>query len=215
VINSQLYVAGGWNGLCHELAFHVRSAVEYWTVLAGMSHMSACGASGVINSKLYVTTAVMDTADTRTIWTCTIRWPTRGPACRVGERARRCGRWGDQRQAIRGGRTELQRSPTNVMEVYDPAANSWTTIAPMKTAVQAAASVALNGELYVIGAWTPQTLPWRRCRFTTLHQQMEDRISLPFPRAARAAWWSMASYLMWELRQRSTNAYVAIEPSIP
>jgi len=28
-----------------------------WTVLAGMSHLSACGASGVINSKLYVTTA--------------------------------------------------------------------------------------------------------------------------------------------------------------
>jgi len=91
-----------------------------------------------------------------------------------------------------------------VMEVYDPAANSWTTIAPMKTAVQAAASVALNGELYVIGGmdaanatvatvqvYNPSPTngkPRRRCRRR---------------RAARAAWWSMASYLMWEATQRS------------
>jgi N-acetylneuraminic acid mutarotase len=40
---------------------------------------------------------------------------------------------------------------TNVLEVYDPAANSWTTLAHMPTAVVNAASIALNGQLYVFG----------------------------------------------------------------
>jgi N-acetylneuraminic acid mutarotase len=38
-----------------------------------------------------------------------------------------------------------------VTEVYDPVANTWTLLAPMKTAVTFAASVALNGKLYVFG----------------------------------------------------------------
>src|SRR5258708_40246655 len=40
---------------------------------------------------------------------------------------------------------------TNVVEVYDPAANNWTTLAHMPAAVTNAASVALNGQLYVFG----------------------------------------------------------------
>jgi N-acetylneuraminic acid mutarotase len=38
-----------------------------------------------------------------------------------------------------------------VLEVYDPAANSWTTLAHMPTGVTSAASVALDGQLYVFG----------------------------------------------------------------
>jgi N-acetylneuraminic acid mutarotase len=40
---------------------------------------------------------------------------------------------------------------TDAFEVYDPAANAWTSLPPMKVAVQAAACVALNGQLYVFG----------------------------------------------------------------
>jgi len=38
-----------------------------------------------------------------------------------------------------------------VVEVYDPAANSWTTLAHMPIAVTSAASVAVDGQLYVFG----------------------------------------------------------------
>ena len=38
-----------------------------------------------------------------------------------------------------------------MLEVYDPATNSWTTLAHMPTTVVNAASVALNGRLYVFG----------------------------------------------------------------
>ena len=38
-----------------------------------------------------------------------------------------------------------------MVEVYSPAANSWTTLAHMPTAVTSAASVALDGQLYVFG----------------------------------------------------------------
>jgi N-acetylneuraminic acid mutarotase len=40
---------------------------------------------------------------------------------------------------------------TNVLEVYNPTANSWTTLAHMPIAVTNAASVALNGQLYIFG----------------------------------------------------------------
>ena len=57
VINSQLYVAGGWNGyLPTNTLFRYDPPSNSWTALASMSHLSACGGTGVINSKLYVTT---------------------------------------------------------------------------------------------------------------------------------------------------------------
>src|ERR1700682_988158 len=58
VINSQLYVAGGWNGpLPTSTLLKYDPPSNTWTSLPGMPHLSACGATGVIDSKLYVTTA--------------------------------------------------------------------------------------------------------------------------------------------------------------
>src|SRR5260370_39228049 len=58
VINSQLYVTGGWNGyLPTSVLLKYDTPSNTWTSLAGMPHLSACGATGVIDSKLYVTTA--------------------------------------------------------------------------------------------------------------------------------------------------------------
>ncbi len=74
VINSQLYVAGGWNGpLPTNLLLRYDPPSNTWSYLAGMSHLSACGGTGVIDSKLYVITACNGYADMPTIWTCTIR----------------------------------------------------------------------------------------------------------------------------------------------
>src|SRR6202795_831526 len=58
VINSQLYVAGGWNVyLPTNTLLMYDPPSNNWTTLAPMSHLTACGGTGVIKSKLYATTA--------------------------------------------------------------------------------------------------------------------------------------------------------------
>jgi N-acetylneuraminic acid mutarotase len=60
VINSQLYIAGGYTTsppLPNDTLFMYDPPSNTWTTLATMSHLSACGGAGVINSKFYVTTA--------------------------------------------------------------------------------------------------------------------------------------------------------------
>ncbi len=153
VINSQLYVAGGWNGpLPTSTLFMYDPHSNTWTSLPSMSHLSACGGTGVINSKLYVTTACngysgyanyLDVFDPATnAWTSLPGSASAHSAPAIG--------------AINGklyvaGGLDGNGALTNVVEVYDPAANSWTTLAHMPTAVTNAASVALDGQLYVFG----------------------------------------------------------------
>lgn len=82
VINSQLYVAGGWSNACcptNTLLMYDPPS-NTWTTLAPMSHLSACGGTGVINSKLTSQLPVMDTADITIFWTCTIRRQIAGRA---------------------------------------------------------------------------------------------------------------------------------------
>ena len=39
----------------------------------------------------------------------------------------------------------------NSVEVYDPAANAWSAVAPMKTARQGHGAVAADGKIWVVG----------------------------------------------------------------
>jgi hypothetical protein len=54
-----------------------------------------------------------------------------------------------------GGEVYSNTSPnyveTNVNEVYNPATNTWSTAAPLPSAVYGYASAAINGEIYIIG----------------------------------------------------------------
>src|SRR6202162_1460726 len=143
VINSQLYVAGGRRGyLPSSVLLQDDSPSNAWTSLPGMSHLSACGATGVIDSKLYVTTACngyngyanyLDVYDPATnAWTSLPGSVSAHSAPAIG--------------AINGklyvaGGLDGNGNLTNTLEVYDPAANSWTTLAHMPTAVTRAASV--------------------------------------------------------------------------
>jgi N-acetylneuraminic acid mutarotase len=110
VINSRLYVAGGWNGpLPTSTLFMYDPSSNAWTTLASMPHLSACGGTGVINSKFYVTTACngfsgyanyLDVYDpVANSWTS-----LPGSASPLRSRHR-----GNQRQALCRGRTEWER----------------------------------------------------------------------------------------------------------
>ncbi len=156
VINSQLYVAGGWNGfLPSNVLLKYDPPSNTWTQLPGMSHLSACGATGVINSKLYVTTACngysgyanyLDVYDpVANAWTSLPGSTSAHGAPAFGVI--------NGKFYVAGG-VNGAGAISKVTEVYDPVANTWTTLAPMKTAVTFAASVALNGKLYVFGGTT-------------------------------------------------------------
>lgn len=47
-----------------------------------------------------------------------------------------------------------QQGVLNVLEVYDPAMDTWTTRASMPTARNALAAAAVNGKIYAMGGWT-------------------------------------------------------------
>src|ERR1700676_701899 len=131
VINSQLYVAGGWNGsLPTSVLLKYDPPSDTWTSLAGMPHLSACCATGVIDSKLYVTTACngyngyanyLDVYDPATnAWMSLPGSASAHSAPAIG--------------AINGklyvaGGLDANGNLTNMLEVYDPAANRWTTLA--------------------------------------------------------------------------------------
>lgn len=53
----------------------------------------------------------------------------------------------------RNGTVPFSGTPLNANEVYDPVADTWTSLAPLPTARSGVAAVALNGLIYVIGGW--------------------------------------------------------------
>ena len=157
VINSQLYVAGGWTtnpGLPNNTLFVYDPPTNTWTSKATMSHLSACGATGVIKSRLYVTTACdgfngyrnfLDRYDpVANTWTSL--------AASISEHSQPAFGVINDKLYVAGGINNAGQV-TNILEVYDPATNGWTTLAPMPVAVVLPASVALNGKLYVFGGY--------------------------------------------------------------
>jgi len=155
VINGKLYVPGGWTispPLPNSSLFIYDLATNTWTSGASMPILSACGASGVINDKLYVTTACDGFSGYRSFlhvydpvansWTALPSSPNAHgvPAFGViGGKLYVVG-GNDAAGVIRG-----------TLDVYDPLSNTWTTKAPMPTARTAAASAVGGGKLGVIG----------------------------------------------------------------
>lgn len=159
VINGRLYVAGGWDNsttrLPHNTLFVYDPSSNTWSAKAPMSHLSACGATGAINGKLYVTTAcngfsgffgLLDVYNPGTnAWTSLSNSNDQhsGPAFGVIS----------NKFYVAGGEN-ASGVITSTLEVYDPAQNTWTNLAPMPIPVINPGSAALNGKLYVFGGNT-------------------------------------------------------------
>jgi len=156
VINGQLYVAGGWDNtstfLPHNTLFVYDPASDTWATKSPMPQLSGCGATGVISSKLYVTTAcngfsgyvgLLDIYDPSTdTWTSLANSNDQHSEPAFGVI--------NSKFYVAGG-INNSGVVTSTLEVYNPVTNTWTNLASMPTPVHKSGSAALNGKLYVFG----------------------------------------------------------------
>ncbi len=155
VIDGELYVAGGWNypdsGIPQSQLFIYNPGTNSWSSKASMPTLSANGASGVINGKLYVTSPaigysgwykflhVYDPATDK--WSQLTSSPNAHASPAFGVI--------DNKLYVAGG---MDDSGTHAkLDVYDPTTNNWITKAPMPAAGEGFASAVINGKLYAIG----------------------------------------------------------------
>lgn len=179
VINGKFYVPGGWNGPLPTDTLYVYDPAFGWTTKAHMPHLSGCGASGVIDSKLYVLTPCNGFSGVRSLFDVydPLRnsWTSLKPAK---------GAFQNVAAAVVNGKLYLAGGQstngtlTGYTEVYDPAANAWTRLGDMPTPVELASGVELDGKLWVLGGsdasgnafsivqvYDPVENKWRASRF--------------------------------------------------
>lgn len=163
VIGGILYAAGGLDASGQPTAtlFAYDPRTDTWTSKASMASAGACGASGVIDERLYVfTTDCRESAlganpafqryDPKTdSWTA-LRLPIWGHFLPAG------GAIGGKFY-LAGGLFETTDPTGNFgqnVEAYDPATDTWTTKAKAPSVRYQDAGVVLNGLLYVVGGGT-------------------------------------------------------------
>jgi N-acetylneuraminic acid mutarotase len=190
-INGKLYVAGGWNGAFPTNTLYVYDlAKQEWTTRAPMPQLSGCGASGVINSQLYVISpcdgfggvaTYLDRYDPGSdTWTSLAN-------SHVGH-SQSAAAVINGKFYVAGGVTDGQGDLTDVTEVYDPAGKSWTKLAKMRTPVQNPASVELDGKLWVFGGSSAGTLYSLVQVYDPVKNKWEkSRFALPVATTAGAA----------------------------
>ena len=159
-VNGKVYVIGGEtsaSGVADQ-GLYLDTVYEYdpqnsgWTQKSSMPTQRSAGAWGVIDGKIYVVGgrpphgsdfAVYDAAaDT---WTVLPDLPTQRNHLAAGAI--------DGRLYVAGGRFGggVGSEMTAVLEVYDPATNSWESQAPMPTARGGVNGIAVNGCLFTFG----------------------------------------------------------------
>lgn len=158
VINGQLYVAGGWtttltaSNLPNDNLFVYDPASNTWTSLPPMPSLSGGSATGVINNKLYVTTAdngysgyysfLYAYDPTSKSWSTLASSPSAHTEPGYGVI--------NGKFYVAGG-IDATGKVSAELDVYDPSSGTWSTEAPIPTAVVNATSVVANSLLYVIG----------------------------------------------------------------
>jgi N-acetylneuraminic acid mutarotase len=156
VINGQLYVAGGWDNtyswLPHRELFVYDPATNSWSSKANMPILSACGASGVINGKLYVTTACDGYSGARNFLhvydPATDTWSSLAPS--PNAHGYPASGVINNKFYVAGGVDDSGVFQAK-LDIYNPATNTWTTKASMPVAGGGFASEVINGKLYVVG----------------------------------------------------------------
>lgn len=161
-VGGKIYVIGGCNQSdCAQAvnlvqAYDVTSAA--WVTKSPLPAPRFGAAIGVIGGKIYVAagsagcppcipqSTTLDVYDP-----ATNAWTSRAPIPTSRESAASAVL--NEKLYVIGGlrRTASGVAATNVVEAYDPAANTWTTVAPLPASLMTSAAVAIGAHIHVVG----------------------------------------------------------------
>ncbi|PYR42363.1 MAG: hypothetical protein DMF95_28565, partial [Acidobacteria bacterium] len=159
-INGKLYVSG-YSTATFPYVMHLNvydPALNTWAALTPSSLGRAYADAAVINGKLYVVGGCTNNSDCSFVtnalevydpgtnaWSTLAPMPTRRLDPAVGV-------MNGKLYVVGGNLGALSGYPSiTTTEVYDPAANSWTTLAPMPTDRRGAVGAVIDGLFYVVG----------------------------------------------------------------
>jgi N-acetylneuraminic acid mutarotase len=160
-IGGRIYLAGGggnYSGLKAETDIF-DPATNSWTVGANIPTMRGAVAGAAVGGKLYVAGGLIGVTRVATLEAydpATNSWATLAsmPTARAAATALAV----NGKLWVVGGSTnnpDYAASLTNVVEIYDPATDTWTTGIPMPTPRQAPQLALLNSTVHAIGGHGP------------------------------------------------------------
>jgi N-acetylneuraminic acid mutarotase len=158
-MRGKLNLVGGWDNqpgsrLPHNTVFDFDPVLNSWGLASTMPTLSAGGASAQINGKLYVTTSQNGYSNPAYVHTLHV-WDPSGRSwaelrgSTVVHLTPASGVIANKFYIVGGG--DGTGAITDVLEAYDPSANSWKVLASMPDPRTGAAGAVVNGKLYVIG----------------------------------------------------------------
>jgi N-acetylneuraminic acid mutarotase len=149
VINGKIYVTGGYG---HNTLYVYNPATNTWARKANMPEATGHGAQGAINGILYVYAHAIRSNRFWRYNPATDKW-TSASRPTSGHAGGAAGVIGGKFYLASGEDLSLGQSvlTTGVLEVYNPATNTWTTKAPMPNPRSFVASAVLGQKLYVAG----------------------------------------------------------------
>jgi N-acetylneuraminic acid mutarotase len=158
VVSGKIYAIGGINGnnLPVGTTEEYNPQTNQWTSMTSMPTPRSGFAVAVFQNKIYAIGGTGGTgfaSNNEVFDPVSNTWETK--TSMPTPRADLCASVVDDKIYLIGGKRYSNISPfyneTNINEVYDPGNDTWSTAAPLPTAVQGYSSVVLNDKIYVIG----------------------------------------------------------------
>ena len=152
-----MYAVGGllgWPGPAVPNVFKYHPITDTWTLMPMLPEPRGAVGAAVINGTLYAAGGLVNSAAVTTVTALDLDNSAAGWRTVSGMQVPRdhlvVQAVGDKLYAI-GGRDVGIDAVTNVVEIYDPASDSWSYGAPMPTARGGAGSAVLDGKIIVFG----------------------------------------------------------------
>jgi len=159
VANGKVYVIGGQTDTGSAFGNDVQEfnpATSNWTYRATMPTARSAGAAAVIGDRIYVAGGRPPRGNDFAVYNATSNtWQTLPNLPTQRNHLAACAI--DGKIYVVGGRLQagFTSAMTNILEVFDPALNQWTTRAPMPTPRGGVNGIAANGCFYIFGGEGP------------------------------------------------------------
>ena len=151
VANGKIYAFGGDGG--NNVTEEYNPITNTWTAKKPMPTGRSRFGIAVYQNKIYIiggATANGFTAATEVYNPSTDTWETKAPLPKGGKAELTASVINGKIYVVGGHFIGLYLASSNILEVYDPETDTWTTKAPMLTAVYSCSSAVVDNKMYVI-----------------------------------------------------------------